>query len=217
MSGSSDSEQPLRDRIIEEIKDLREEARRKADRGPELPPYGTDPLPRRALPPLESPEIMISADSPDREELNEIWDVSQALTERPVGLWGRLFFPFRGAMHRLVRLALGPLIERQVRMNSVQVRFDNELVSYLDERIDRISRHYDGILGLHGKRMEEIDERHLILQQELIRHVHDLVQRIEFVFESAEQNHLYLEGMLRETKEELERLVERLERITPKK
>ncbi|HSF16583.1 MAG TPA: hypothetical protein VLK65_13635 [Vicinamibacteria bacterium] len=214
MSGSSENEQPLRDRIIEEIKDLREEARQKADRGSELPPYGTDPLPPRALPPLDGPEVLTSPPSPDRDELNEIWDVSQALAERPVGLWGRLFFTFRGAMHRLARLALGPLIERQVRMNSLQVRFDNELVSYVDERIDRISRHYDRILGLHGKRMEEIDERHLILQQELIRHVHDLVERIEFVFESAEQNHLYLEGMLRETKEELKKLVDRWNRLS---
>ncbi|HXV64888.1 MAG TPA: hypothetical protein VEK15_29590, partial [Vicinamibacteria bacterium] len=214
VSGSSDSEQPLRDRIIEEIQDLREEARRKADRGPELPPYDTNSVPRRALPPLESHEVLTSPHSPDREELNEIWDVSRALAEPPVGLWARLFFPFRGAMHRLARLALGPLIERQVRMNSLQVRFDNELVSYVDERIDRISRHYDRILGLHGKRMEEIDERHLILQQELIRHVHDLVERIEFVFESAEQNHLYLEGMLRETKEELKKLVDRWNRLS---
>ncbi len=95
-------------------------------------------------------------------------------------------------------------------MNSAQVRFDNELVRYLDERLDRMSRHYDEVLGLHGRRMGEIDERHLILQEELIRHVHDLVERIEFVFESAEQNHLYLEGMLRENREELQRLSDRL-------
>lgn len=95
-------------------------------------------------------------------------------------------------------------------MNSAQVRFDNELVRYLDERLDRMSRHYDHVLGLYGRRMGEIDERHLILQQELIRHVHDLVERIEFVFEAAEQNHLYLEGMLRENREELQRLSERL-------
>ena len=118
--------------------------------------------------------------------------------------------PLRSPLGRLVRFALGPVVERQVRMNSAQVRFDNDLVRYVDERFDRMSRHYDRVLGLHGRRMEEIDERHLILQQELIRHVHDLVARIELVFEAAEQNHLYLEGTLRETREELSRIAERL-------
>jgi hypothetical protein len=93
------------------------------------------------------------------------------------------------------------------------VRFDNEIVQYLDERIDRLSRHYDSVLGAHGKRMEEIDERHLILQQELIRHVHDLIERIEFVFESAEQNHLYLEAVVREARDELRELRKRLDEV----
>ena len=101
-------------------------------------------------------------------------------------------------MQRIVKFALGPLVERQVEQNSAQVKFDNEFVDYVDKRIDHLSAHYDEILGLHGKRMEEIDERHLILQQELIRHVHDLVKRIDYVFETAEQNHLYLEGFLLE-------------------
>jgi hypothetical protein len=102
------------------------------------------------------------------------------------------------------------LAERQTEMNSAQVRFDNEIVSYIDERLDRMSRHYDRVLGLHGRRMEEIDERHLILQQELVRHVHDLVARIDLTFEAAEQNHLYLEGMLREAREELSKIEARL-------
>lgn len=96
-------------------------------------------------------------------------------------------------------------------MNSAQVRFDNEVIEYLDARLDRIERHYDEVLGLHGKRMEEIDERHRILQQELIRHVHDLVERIDFVFETAETNHLQIEAVLRETRDELRELAKRLE------
>lgn len=105
-------------------------------------------------------------------------------------------------------------MERQVELNSAQVRFDNELVEYVDHRLDRISAHYDHMLGLYGKRMEEIDERHLILQQELIRHVHELVKRIDFVFESGEQNHLYLEGMLREAREELRAIAQRMEALS---
>jgi hypothetical protein len=54
----------------------------------------------------------------------------------------------------------------------------------------------------------------LILQQELVRHVHELVKRIDFVFETAEQNHLYLEGMLRETREELSSIAQRMEELS---
>jgi hypothetical protein len=111
----------------------------------------------------------------------------------------------------VIRYALGPFIERQVEMNSAQVQFDNAVVAYMDERMDRLVTQYDRVLGQHGRRMEEIDERHLILQQELIQHVHDLVKRIDFVFETAEQNHLYLEGFLRELREELGELASKLE------
>jgi hypothetical protein len=111
----------------------------------------------------------------------------------------------------VIRYALGPFIERQVEMNSAQVQFDNAVVAYMDERMDRLVTQYDRVLGQHGKRMEEIDERHLILQQELIQHVHDLVKRIDFVFETAEQNHLYIEGFLRELREELGELASKLE------
>jgi len=40
--------------------------------------------------------------------------------------------------------------------------------------------------------------------------VHDLVERIEFVFETAETNHLQIDGALRETREELKDLAKRL-------
>lgn len=142
--------------------------------------------------------------SPDRAALNELWDLARA---QPTS-------PFRRFLARIARFALGPVVDRQTRMNSAQVQFDNALVAYVDARIDGVSRHYDGLLGLHGKRMEEIDERHLILQQELVRHVHDLVQRIEFVFETAETNHLYVDGLARETREELKRLVQRLDALS---
>jgi hypothetical protein len=122
--------------------------------------------------------------------------------------------PLRRPLRRLLRFAWGPLINRQEELNSAQVKFNNELVEYIDARLDRISAHYDHMLGLYGRRMEEIDERHLILQQELVRHVHELVKRIDFVFETAEQNHLYLEGMLRETREELSSIAQRMEELS---
>jgi hypothetical protein len=165
-------------------------------------------LPRlTSLPSVAPPALPVS---PNRNLLNERWDVSTALESPSTGRLGRFLSPIRKSLQRIVRFALGPLVERQVELNSAQVRFDNELVAYLDERVDQMTAHYDRILGAYGKRMEEIDERHLILQQELIQHVHDLVKRIDFVFETAEQNHLYLEGFLREVREESLALAARL-------
>jgi hypothetical protein len=203
-------ETTLEEELTSGLRKAREEARRDPDPPSKPAPYPVGSPGANPLPPLETGGSEGPLTSPDREELNRLWDVSASGAEAPPGRLSRWLVPIRSPLARLVHFALGPVVERQVRMNSAQVRFDNELVRYVDERFDRMSLHYDRVLGLHGRRMEEIDERHLILQQELIRHVHDLVARIELVFEAAEQNHLYLEGTLRETREELSRLAERL-------
>jgi hypothetical protein len=207
---NQERENTLKEDVVAGLRSAREEARLEPDESSKPAPYPVGTASSKPLPPLETRETEGQLASPDREALNSLWNVADAAAERPAGALARLLRPLRSPLARLVRFALGPLVERQVRMNSAQVRFDNELVRYVDERFDRMSRHYDRVLGLHGRRMEEIDERHLILQQELIRHVHDLVARIELVFEAAEQNHLYLEGTLRETREELSRIAERL-------
>ena len=204
--------------LKQSMRAVRAASREKApDARPKLPPYESEARPGAPLSKLENPssrEADSAPSSPGREELNELWDVSTAYRDPPPGLMGRLLGPIRGPLRRLLRFALGPVIERQVQVNSAQVRFDNEMVQYVDERLDRVSRHYDDILGQHGKRMEEIDARHLILQQELVRHVHDLVERIEFVFETAEINHLHVEAVLRETREELTALIEKRDALS---
>lgn len=199
MSESNDS---LKDDVSGSLRDLRERVRKDATSSakPSAYPAPHQQSPLESLRKAEPPETPIS---PSRERLNELWDLSRAL-ETPSGI-------VRGLLRRVLRFAWGPLIDRQVEFNSGQVQFDNELVEYIDHRLDRISAHYDQVLGLYGKRMEEIDERHLILQQEVVRHVHELVKRIDFVFETAEQNHLYLEGMLREAQEELRDIARRME------
>lgn len=210
---NDERERTLKDELVSGLREAREKARLSPDEPTRPAPYPVGPLgspSSNPLPPLETRDTEGPSASPDREDLNLLWNVSETGAEAPPGRLARFLTPLRSPLARLVRFALGPVVERQVRMNSAQVRFDNELVRYVDERFDRMSRHYDRVLGLHGRRMEEIDERHLILQQELIRHVHDLVARIELVFEAAEQNHLYLEGTLRETREELSRIAERL-------
>jgi hypothetical protein len=198
--------------LISGLREAREQARLAPDEREKPGPYKIRPTASNRLPPIDPGQDEAGAASPDREELNRIWNVDTAGAEAP-GTLARWLAPLRSPLRRVIRFALGPVVERQIQMNSAQVRFDNEMVRYVDERLDRMSRHYDRVLGLHGRRMEEIDERHLILQQELIRHVHDLVARIELVFEAAEQNHLYLEGTLRETREELARISARLEEL----
>lgn len=202
MSGSP-GDDSLKQEIAEALRQIREQARERASPLLKLPALDSPPAPPAPLGAFPALEPGPPPVSPDRRLLNERWNVGQALAEPPAGRLGRGLAFLRRPLQRLARFALGPLVERQVELNSAQVRFDNDLVAYLDARLDRMTAHYDHVLGLHGKRMEEIDERHLILQQELIRHVHELVKRIEFVFENAEQNHLYLEGSLRELREEV--------------
>jgi hypothetical protein len=204
---AAENDESLHDDVASAMRAIRNEGRKVSGERPELPDPPADGDPPARLEPLpDTPEAKLQS-SPDREALNRIWNVAEAARQGD-GLLARFV---RVPLRRLVQFAMGGVLDRQVEMNSAQVKFDNELVEYVDARLDRISQHYDEVIGLHGKRMGEIDERHLILQQELVRHVHDMVQRIEFVFETAEQNHLYLEGSLRETREQLTRVLERLE------
>ena len=190
--------------LIASLRSVRGDARDAPEARPSMPEQVDATKTTAALAKIAAEDTAENVSSPARDDLNSLWNVASA---KPQGYLGALFSPFR---RLLQRFALGPVVERQVQMNSAQVRFDNEVIEYVDARLDRMERHYDHVLGLHGKRMEEIDERHLILQQELIRHVHDLVERIEFVFETAETNHLQIDGALRETREELKDLAKRL-------
>ena len=195
--------------LIDGLRRIRDNARSAAEPDQVLPGDPPKTETQDALSPAEAPASPSAPLSPSRDALNSLWNIDDrtAIPESNPS-W------LKSVLGRIVRFALGPVIDKQVRMNSAQVQFDNEIIAYFDGRLDRMADHYDRILGTHGKRMEEIDERHLILQQELIRHVHDLVERIEFVFESKETNHLYVEGMIRETREELGRLQERLDALS---
>lgn len=90
--------------------------------------------------------------------------------------------------------------------NARQVQLDNEILEYIDSRFHATHTHYDSVLGIHGKRMQEIDERHLILQEELVSHVHDLVRRIDLVLSQAERENLGLEVTLRAVRRRVEAL-----------
>ena len=207
MSPTEPTEAEQQRELVNSLRSVRDEARDARETRPSLPEQVDATKTTAALPKFAVEDTSENVSSPARDDLNSLWNVSGA---KPQGFLGKLVSLFR---RHLQRFALGPVVERQVQMNSAQVRFDNEVIEYVDARLDRMARHYDHVLGLHGKRMEEIDERHLILQQELIRHVHDLVERIEFVFETAETNHLQIDSALRETREELKDLAKRLETL----
>ena len=209
---------PLKEEVADALRDVRERVQLEDNPSPKPSPYPKPSEPHAPLSsvrPAESPSTEVPT-SPSTERLNASWDISTAFETTPPGRIARIFSPLRRPLQRLVRFALGPIVEHQVELNSAQVRFGNELVQYIDKRLDRISVHYDQMLGLYGKRMEEIDERHLILQQELVRHVHELVKRMDFVFETAEKNHLYLEGMLKEAREELKNIAQRARQLEEK-
>jgi hypothetical protein len=134
---------------------------------------------------------------PDGTAVNQTWDL------RPLLARG-------GLVGRFLRWLLTPLVETQVTFNSQQVQLDNHVLEYLERRFDATHRHYDAILGIHGRHMEEIDERHVLLQEDLVSHVHDLVKRIDLVLEEHERTRVSLEAMLRETRTRLEELEARL-------
>jgi hypothetical protein len=105
---------------------------------------------------------------------------------------------------------LTPSLEAQVSFNARQVQLDNEILEYIDTRFAATHAHYDGVLGRYGRHMGEIDERHLILQEELVAHVHDLVERIDLVLAEAEKGRLSFEHALRDLRTRLARLEGRL-------
>jgi len=117
--------------------------------------------------------------------VNETWDVREVLRRG-------------GRLARLAGRVARPVLDAQTTFNARQVQLDNELLAFLVARLEAVHRQYDSVLGLHGRHMEEIDERHLILQEELVAHVHDIVRRIDLTLSEAERTRVGLEAELRE-------------------
>lgn len=136
---------------------------------------------------------------PDGGPVNAVWDLRAV--PLPSG--------WRGRVAGLLRRLLAPLIEQQTQFNSRQVQLDNHLIEYLDARFELTHRHYDSVLGIHGRHMEDIDQRHVELQGELVRHVHDLVRRIDIVLAEGEKNRVALEAALRDVRARLSDLERR--------
>lgn len=186
-----------RRRVAEELRRVREAVRERALLVPAAPAPAPAvrepvPVPREPEPtPAEPPR------PPNGAAVNDSWDTTKAGTRG-------------GLLGRLVKRLLAPVLEAQTAFNARQVQLDNELLAHLDTRFDATHRHYDRVLGIHSRHMEDIDERHLILQEELVAHVHDLVKRIDLVLAEAEKGRLSLEFALQDIRARLVRLEERL-------
>jgi len=187
--------------IAAELRRVAEEAHPEALRGG-VAAAAPPPLRARQTPPStpEPPPEPVPA-PPDPAAVNAGW---RAEAPRPPGV--------AGLVHRVFERIVGPRLEAQRAFNARLVQLHNETLRYLDQRFAATQRHYDRALDRHGRRMDEIDERHLILQEELVAHVHDLVKRIDLVLAEGERGRLSLEFALRDLRNRLARLEERLPR-----
>jgi hypothetical protein len=190
-----------RERVAEELRRVRDAVRDRAlagaPAGRALPAHREVSIPG-PMPPDDRPPPPKQPPRPDNADLNRLWTLRGALEQ--------------GGLRRVVARGLGRLlarlIDRQEAFNSRQVQFDNALLDYIDARLEETHRHYDAVLGIHGRHMGEIDERHLIMQEELVAHVHDLVKRIDLVLGESERGRLGLEFALRDMRARLLRLEE---------
>lgn len=132
---------------------------------------------------------------PDPGPVNASWAASAA-PGRGLG----------GLLSRLLARLLAPQLEAQRAFNADQVRLDNALLRHLEERFSATHRHYDGILGAAGRRLDEVDERHAQLAQELVAHVHDLARRIDLVLAEADRGRPALELVIKDLQARVARL-----------
>jgi hypothetical protein len=190
--------------VAEELRRVREEVRRRVllAGGTSLP-AGSAPgiRPAPAVAREEIPKEEPAPAPPDAAAVNETWRAEAPAT-------GGLASRFRRFLERI----LGPRLEAQRSFNARQVQLDNEILRYLEARFAATHRHYDRILGHYGRHLAEADERHMILQEELVAHVQDLVRRIDLVLAESDRGRLALEFALEDLRARLARLDEDLRR-----
>ena len=182
--------------VVRDLEQIRSQVRERALHEPSatvLPaPRPITPA-RPAAPPVPEPAAAAMPPRPDLTAVNEMWR-TEVGGERP------------GVVRRFFNKLLRPSRDAQIAWNARQVQADNELLAYIDGRFHATHVQYDTVLGIHAKHMQEIDERHLILQEELVAHVHDLVKRIDLVLSLSERETLGLEAGLRDLRQRLEAL-----------
>ena len=193
-----------RDDVASELGRVRDEAQAGATHAA---PADLAAPPAPAMPPVpprrleEMPEPAASPAAPDATAVNSTWPAEPG-PARGLAAW------LRRGLERL----LGGRFEAQREWNAHQVRLDNELLRYVDDRFAATHRHYDRVLGREGQRLDEIDARHALLERELAAHVRDLVRRIDVVLGESGRGRAALEFTLDDLRTRLARLEEALRR-----
>jgi len=160
-----------------------------------LPPAPTPDLVRPE--PLPAPAAAPALPAPpDAAPVNDAWRAE------PAG---------GGLVRRWLERALRPRLDAQVAFNAHQARLDNALLEWLQARFAVTHDHYDRLHHAATRRMNDIDERQLLLQERLVFHVHELVRRIDFVLEASERSRLSAEAELRRLAARVGELEKRLE------
>ena len=186
--------------IAEELHRVRDGLPGEHGDGPALPA----PRPARPLEALPREEPGASGPLPDTPDATGVNEAERAAPATPRGWQGVLF----RALDRL----LGPRFEAQRSFNARQVQLDNAILKHIEERSAVTHRHYDRILGMYGRHLEEIDERYVVLQEELVAHVEDLVRRVDLVLSEGERGRLSLDHELRDLRRRIESLGDTLKR-----
>jgi hypothetical protein len=179
---------------------VREAARSASVKGaPEPTPLALRPAAARR--PQTPPPAEPAPAPPDASAVNEAWSAEGEPRRGLLGL-----------VHRALGRLLGGRFEAQRTWNAHQVRLDNELLRYVEERFAATHRHYDRLLGLQGQRLDEVDERHVLLERELVAHVQDLVRRIDLVLGETSRGRAGQELVLADLRARLAGLEEALRR-----
>jgi hypothetical protein len=186
-----------RSRISAELRRIRDGVRQRAllEKDGALPPPREAPKPAAIVQEALEEEALGPA-RPDATQVNDLWTAEPP--EAPGGI--------RGLVSRILGGVHKEKIDAQKAFNARQVQLDNDLLDYIDARFHKTHTHYDRILGQYGRHLTEADERHMILQEELVAHVHDLVKRIDLVLDRSERGRLSLEFALRDVRERLQKL-----------
>jgi hypothetical protein len=189
-----------REDVAAELLRVREDARSASVvDAPEPTPLALRPVSARR--PQAPPRAEPAPAPPDASAVNEAWSV-EGVPRR--GLLGFL--------DRTLGRLLGGRFEAQRTWNAHQVRLDNELLRYVEERFAATHRHYDRLLGLQGQRLDEVDERHVLLESELVAHVQDLVRRLDLVLGETSRGRAGQELVLADLRARLAGLEEALRR-----
>jgi len=117
-----------------------------------------------------------------------------------------------GVVYRLLDRLLAPRFAAQRDFNAKQVQLDNAVLAYLQARFAATHGNYDSVLGVLGRRLDEIDERHRRLEAEVQAHVRDLARRVDLVLEESTRGGPARDGAIEELRGRLSRLEESLAR-----